>query len=99
MRYPPFSHLIEIELASEQEPALERAAATLKGLVAERLPADADLLGPAPLFRRRGKHRRRLVLKASERRRAVTAVREAVAAAVKRRTLREVSVSVDVDPQ
>jgi primosomal protein N' (replication factor Y) len=99
LRYPPFSHLIQIELGSDQESGVERAAEALKSLVDERLPAGTDLLGPAPLFRRRGKHRRRLVLKAAERRPAVAAVRDAVAAAVKGRTLRDVSISVDVDPQ
>jgi primosomal protein N' (replication factor Y) len=58
-----------------------------------------DLLGPAPLFRLRGRHRRRLLLKSSERRSAVAAVREAVAAAVRGRRLGEVAISVDVDPQ
>ncbi|HEX2360108.1 MAG TPA: primosomal protein N', partial [Solirubrobacterales bacterium] len=61
LRYPPFSHLIQIELGSEREAAVEGAAEALKALVDERLPGGTDLLGPAPLFRRRGRHRRRLV--------------------------------------
>jgi primosomal protein N' (replication factor Y) (superfamily II helicase) len=99
LRYPPYSHLIEIGLASSDTERLERAAADLRDLVSERIGDDVELLGPATLFRLRGKHRRRLILKAGERREAVSAVRDAVAAAVKGRRLAEVAVSVDVDPQ
>ena len=57
--------------------------------------ADAAILGPAPLFRLRGRDRAQLVVKAGERRAAVKAVGEAVARPLRR----EVAVSVDVDPQ
>ncbi|MGZ5360593.1 MAG: replication restart helicase PriA [Solirubrobacterales bacterium] len=99
LRYPPYSHLIELALASPREDRVDAAAAKLRELVAERLPGDSDLLGPAPLFRRRGSHRRRLIVKAAERLPAVTAVREAVYAAVDAQALSEIAVSVDVDPQ
>jgi primosomal protein N' (replication factor Y) len=99
LRYPPFSHLIEIGLAGEDEARVEGSAGTVRDLVAERLSADDELLGPAPLFRLRGKHRRRLLIKTEHRHRAVAAVREAVATAVRDRTLRELAISVDVDPQ
>ena len=99
LRYPPYSHLIEVGLASADPERLDQAAGEMRDLVAERLKADVDLLGPAPLFRLRGKHRRRLLLKAPERRPAVAAVREAVAAAVRGRRLADVAISVDVDPQ
>src|SRR4051794_34431773 len=99
LRYPPFSHLIEIGLASEDETRVETSAEQVRELVADRLGAGDDLLGPAPLFRLRGKHRRRLFLKSEQRHRAVEAVRDAVRTAVRDRALREVSISVDVDPQ
>jgi primosomal protein N' (replication factor Y) len=99
LRYPPFSHLIEVGLSSPEEEPLDAAAEALRALAAERLAADAELLGPAPLFRRRGRHRRRLLIKSADRTAAVAAVRNAVSAAVAGRLLREVSVSVDVDPQ
>jgi primosomal protein N' (replication factor Y) len=99
LRYPPYSHLIEVILASADEECLERSAADLRALAAERLGDGVELLGPALLFRLRGKHRRRLMIKATERREAVAAVRDAVAAAVSGRRLRDVAVSVDVDPQ
>jgi primosomal protein N' (replication factor Y) (superfamily II helicase) len=99
LRYPPFSHLIEVGLAGQDEPRVEAAAETVRGLVEERLPAGSELLGPAPLFRLRGRHRRRLLIKTEHRRESVAAVREAVATAVRDRALRELAISVDVDPQ
>jgi primosomal protein N' (replication factor Y) len=99
LRYPPFSHLIEIGLAGAEEARVEASAETVRELVADRISADDELLGPAPLFRLRGKHRRRLLVKSERRHQAVTAVREAVAAAVRDRALRELAISVDVDPQ
>jgi primosomal protein N' (replication factor Y) len=99
LRYPPFSHLIEIGLAGVDESRVERSAETMRELVADRISADDDLLGPAPLFRLRGKHRRRLLIKSERRNETVTAVREAVATAVRDRALRELAISVDVDPQ
>jgi primosomal protein N' (replication factor Y) len=99
LRYPPFSHLSQIALAGEAQERVEASAETVRGLVAERLGADDDLLGPAPLFRLRGRHRRRLVVKSERRHETVEAVRDAVASAVRDRALRQVSISVDVDPQ
>jgi primosomal protein N' (replication factor Y) (superfamily II helicase) len=99
LRYPPFSHLIEVGLAGQDENRVETSAEKIRELVADRLGAADDLLGPAPLFRLRGKHRRRLVLKSEQRHQAVEAVRNAVRTAVRDRALREVSISVDVDPQ
>jgi len=99
LAWPPFSHLIEVVLAAESEELAVAAADAIAELVGERLPADAALLGPAKLFRLRRRHRRRLIVKAPVRRPAVEAVREAVAAAVSGRRLRDVAVSVDVDPQ
>jgi primosomal protein N' (replication factor Y) len=63
------------------------------------LPPDTDLLGPAPRFRLRGRHRRQLLLKAGDRAATAAAVREAVESAAAGRALRGVALSVDVDPQ
>jgi primosomal protein N' (replication factor Y) len=57
------------------------------------------VLGPATLFRLRGRERRVLVVKAPERRRAVQAVGEAVSTVAGTRAYPRVSFSVDVDPQ
>jgi primosomal protein N' (replication factor Y) (superfamily II helicase) len=101
LRYPPFSVLIRVELAGGDEPSVEAAAERLATRLAGAVPPGADLLGPAPRFRLRGRHRRQVLLKAAvgERGAAVSAVREAVEQAAARRELREVALSVDVDPQ
>ncbi|HET8592266.1 MAG TPA: primosomal protein N', partial [Solirubrobacterales bacterium] len=99
LRYPPFSHLIEVVTSSESVERVESAAERIRGLIAGRLGGDDDLLGPAPLFRLRGRHRRRLLLKSEQRHRSVAAVRDAIEEAVRTRAFRESAVSVDVDPQ
>ena len=97
--YPPFSHLIDVIVGGADEARVERAAASLADAISAALPAAAQLLGPAPLFRRRRRHRRRLLVKALDRRAAVAAVRGAVEAATRARALRELTIAVDVDPQ
>ncbi|HWA52757.1 MAG TPA: primosomal protein N' [Solirubrobacterales bacterium] len=99
LRYPPFSHLTRIVLKAEVEPRLDRAAALLAEGLATEIPGDTELLGPAPMFRVRNRHRRRLLLKASERERTVAAVRRTIERLGADRALRDVAISVDVDPQ
>jgi primosomal protein N' (replication factor Y) len=100
LRYPPFSHLIRVVCAAV-DPAPARAAADA---LCERLRAappgpDSSVLGPASLFRLRGRERQVLVVKAPERRPAVHAVGEAVRRVAAAREHAGVSFSVDVDPQ
>ena len=59
----------------------------------------ADVLGPAPLFRLRGRERFQLVVKTTRRAPAIAAVAAAVEAAARDRVFRQVAFSVDVDPQ
>ena len=100
LRYPPFSHLIRVVLKSEAEPRLEQASAKLAAALGAELPDGADMLGPAPMFRVRGRHRRRLLVKADDRAAAVAAVRTAVEGlAADRAVSRRVALGVDVDPQ
>jgi primosomal protein N' (replication factor Y) len=99
LRYPPFSHLLRINLSAEHERKLESAAVALAGELRKALPGDSDLLGPAPMFRVRNRHRRRILIKAGDRDRTVAAVRTVVERRVADRSLREVSIGVDVDPQ
>jgi primosomal protein N' (replication factor Y) len=96
LRYPPFSHLIRIELTSAAPQTAQEAAERVHRALAGGLPAGAELLGPAPRFQLRGRHRRQLLLKAEKRAELVAAVREAVEGLGR---LRGASVSVDVDPQ
>jgi primosomal protein N' (replication factor Y) len=98
--YPPFSHLIRIVLAAERAPrSLAAARAVHEGLVAALSPGEASVLGPAALFRLRGRERHVLVVKASERPAAVAAVGDAVQLAAGSGAHPGVSFSVDVDPQ
>jgi primosomal protein N' (replication factor Y) len=99
LRYPPFSHLVRIVLKAESEPRLDDATAKLATALAETLPGDADLLGPAPMFRVRNRHRRRLMTKSDDREATVAAVRDAVERLAADRSLREIAIGVDVDPQ
>ena len=103
LAYPPFSHLIRIVLGAEQVlPARSAALELRERLLAAGAAHEGEapaLLGPAPLFRLRGRERQVLVLKARERRGAVAAAGEAVAALAAERSHAGVSFSVDVDPQ
>ena len=99
LRYPPFSHLIAVNLASEHEAALQQAAERVRGLLRDGSSEGTEVLGPAALFRVRGRHRRRLLLKTAHREAAVGTVREAVEKLASERALRGVAVGVDVDPQ
>jgi primosomal protein N' (replication factor Y) len=98
LAYPPFSHLLRVQTAAADAAAAEAAALDLRQRLAPLLPDSATLLGPAPRFRLRGRHRRQLLIKAPERASSVAAVREAVEAAARSRSLRGVALSVDVDP-
>jgi primosomal protein N' (replication factor Y) len=90
--YPPYGELIRIVCSAEAEGSALRAAQGLR----DRLEiAEAQILGPAPLFRLRGRDRAQVLIKASDRASAVAAV----GAAVKSPLGRGVAVSVDVDPQ
>jgi primosomal protein N' (replication factor Y) len=97
LRYPPFSSLIRI-VCSAPEPAAVRGAAQALRAALGDIPA-AHVLGPAPLFRLRGRERAQLVIKAGNRAVAVRAAGDAVAAVAADRKRRDVAYSVDVDPQ
>ncbi|MFI4984754.1 MAG: primosomal protein N' [Solirubrobacterales bacterium] len=104
--YPPFSHLIRIVCSAVEADGARAAACALRERLAASLPVhDASVgdgpavLGPAALFRLRGRERQVLVVKAAERRPAVQAVGEAVAEVAAARGHVGVSFSVDVDPQ
>ena len=99
LRYPPFSHLIQIVLKAESEPRLEEVASRLAAELGKELPEGTDLLGPAPMFRVRNRRRRRLLIKADDREGAVAAVRETIERLASSGALRKVALSVDVDPQ
>ena len=94
--YPPFGSLIRVVCACEEpDPALTLATR----LRQEIAPAGGIVLGPAPLFRLRGRSRSQLVIKCTDRLAMVRAVGAAIDACAADAGRRGVSVSVDVDPQ
>ncbi len=96
LSYPPYSSLIRI-ICSAGDPAEVQATASA---LHERIrPPRAIVLGPAPLFRLRGRSRAQLVIKATDREAAIASVGAAVDAVAPSSARRGVSVSVDVDPQ
>jgi primosomal protein N' (replication factor Y) (superfamily II helicase) len=99
LRYPPFSELVRIDLSSADQAAVSAAARRLRTALEPALPANTDLLGPAPRFRLRRRHRRQLLIKTGDRAQAVSAVRSVVESAASARELRGIALAVDVDPQ
>ena len=96
LRYPPFGDLIRVVCSSPPGEAALAAATAVR----ERLaPASATVLGPAPLFRLRGRDRAQVVVKASQREAAIAAVGAAVAEVAADRRHGRAAFSVDVDPQ
>jgi primosomal protein N' (replication factor Y) len=92
LRYPPFADLIRV-VCSHRDAAAAHAAAAA---IADQVDA-GERLGPAPLFRLRNRERFQLVLKTTERARAIAQVGAAVEAAA--RAHKDVTLAVDVDPQ
>jgi primosomal protein N' (replication factor Y) len=106
LRYPPFAHLIRVICTAVQaERAQAAASAVAVDLRAEGLGGrgaggdQSSVLGPAALFRLRGRERRVLLVKAGDRAVAVQSVGAAVQRAASARGHAGVSFSVDVDPQ
>jgi len=92
--YPPFRHLISIVASGSEAPAPERLLRELsRGL------ESAELLGPAPLLRLRGRHRAQLVAKTDRPRALATRAAQLLAAAAPAMRKAGVTAVVDVDPQ
>ncbi|MBV9605211.1 MAG: primosomal protein N' [Solirubrobacterales bacterium] len=94
--YPPYGTLVRIVCAS---PDAGDALALATRLHEKIVPAGATVLGPAPLFRLRGRSRSQLVIKCHDRLATLRAVGAAVDACAADAVRRGVSVSVDPDPQ
>ena len=69
--YPPYGSLIRIVCSAPDAAEAIAVATRLHGLIA---PSGQTVLGPAPLFRLRGRSRSQLVIKCTEREAAVHAV-------------------------
>ncbi len=97
--YPPFSSLIRIQMAAEDEAKLAAAAAEVGRRVGEALPEGASLLGPAPMFRARNRFRRRFLIKSTTRDETIMAVHGSVEAMLAGRVFKDIVLTIDVDPQ
>jgi primosomal protein N' (replication factor Y) len=94
--YPPFRHLVRVVVAGpEAEPPL----ALLQELRGGLDGIGGQLLGPAPLFRLRGRHRTQLVAKTSEPRRLAGRAAQLLAIAAPAMRRARLTAVVDVDPQ
>jgi primosomal protein N' (replication factor Y) len=94
--YPPFGSLIRLVFSSTHSSRPLELAREVVGSLS--IPA-ATVLGPAPLFRLRGRARAQLVIKAGQREAAIAAMGELVDAIAARASRAQVAISVDVDPQ
>jgi primosomal protein N' (replication factor Y) len=99
LRYPPFADLIRVVASAEAAEPARAAAAGVAAAVGGATGERTEVLGPAPLFRLRGRERWQVVVKTTERAAAVAATGAAVEHGARDRALRAVSFSVDVDPQ
>src|SRR5881409_3655384 len=93
--YPPFRHLVRVLVTGPAEaPALRLLEELRAGL-----DGAGELLGPAPLFRLRGRHRAQLVAKTDEPRRLAARAAQLLAAAAPAMRRAGLTAVVDVDPQ
>jgi primosomal protein N' (replication factor Y) len=98
LSYPPFSSLIRVVCSAEHSAGAHSAATVLR----ERLAGcGGSILGPAGLFRLRGRERQVLVVKAPPEQRSQTIglIGAAVRQTADSRAHSGVNFSVDVDPQ
>ncbi len=94
--YPPFRHLVRVLVSGpDREDALQVLTELAEGL--RGVPG--DLLGPAALFRLRGRHRAQLVIKTDRPREVASRAGRLLAAAAPAMRNADLAVVVDVDPQ
>jgi primosomal protein N' (replication factor Y) len=92
--YPPFSHLVRIVVTGPELEPVVRALDELKAGI-----SGAELLGPAPLLRLRGRYRAQLVAKTEHPRRIASQAARLLAAAAPAMRRAKLTAVVDVDPQ
>jgi primosomal protein N' (replication factor Y) len=92
--YPPFRHLVRIVAAGPEPTAPLQALEELRDAM-----RDADLLGPAPLLRLRGRYRAQLVAKTEAPRHVAAQAARLLSAAAPAMRRAGLTAVVDVDPQ
>jgi primosomal protein N' (replication factor Y) (superfamily II helicase) len=96
--YPPFRHLVRVVVSG---PFADQPAALLAELRAGlgRPGGDAELLGPAPLLRLRGRYRAQLLAKTGSPRPVAALAARLLSTAAPAMRREGLTASVDVDPQ
>ena len=92
--YPPFRHLVRIVVTGPEPDSPLQALTELKAAL-----GDADLLGPAPILRLRGRHRAQLVAKTDRPGALAARAGRLLAAAAPAMRKAGLTAVVDVDPQ
>ena len=95
--YPPFKHLVSIVVSGPERDGPMTALRELRTEL-ERLGV-ADLLGPAPLLRLRGRHRAQLLAKTDSPRSVAAPAARLLGTAAKAMRRDGLTAVVDVDPQ
>jgi len=96
LAYPPFRHLVRILVSGpEQADPLQALTELATGLES----ADAEIVGPAPLYRLRGRYRAQLVAKTARPRDIASRAGQLLSAAAPAMRKADLTVVVDVDPQ
>ncbi len=97
--YPPAGFLVGLDLSGTSREKVEVAGRFTAERLAARLEGTAQVLGPGPLWRERGRHACRLVIKTTETGKTLDALRRWLAANRDRYAARGVRVVPDVEPQ
>ena len=96
LAYPPYSHLVSVLVSGPDQAGPDRV---LREVRARLEGIGADLLGPAPLLRLRGRHRSQLIAKTQDPRRIARTAAALLGAATPGLRRDGLTAVVDVDPQ
>lgn len=99
LSYPPFADLIRVVVSAQDGSATRRAADFVKSELEQDVGSAGDVLGPAVLFRLRGKDRYQVVIKTTAKAQVTILLGKIVDIAARRPEFKTVAFSVDVDPQ
>ena len=101
LHYPPFGHLVEVEIRGAKKERVIRAAGAIgEALAALARGLDVELLGPAPkpIARIQGAERWHILIRSGSRKTLQAYLKRAVPA-LRGKTPAGIRVSVDVDPR
>ncbi len=97
--YPPAGFLVGLDLSSTSREKVDVAGRFTAERLSARLGDTAQVLGPGPIWRERGRHACRVVIKTSETGKTLDTLRVWLAANRDRYAARGVRVIPDVEPQ